>query len=146
MDPHLLTDQIWSSLYQFFLQLGPSVWLQAVATLLAAIIAVAGAVIAANAAYRNVNKSRFEQAEAERQRNRTSERERVVGTLHALREEILQLWLIAADVLGGPIEILDLKRKPMPYSSYTHSYLSGFGRNAATVASFTNHPPLSPRA
>src|SRR5260370_8142391 len=103
MDPHLLTDQIWSSLSQFFLQLGPSVWLQAVATLLAAIIAVAGAVIAANAAYRNVNKSRFEQAEAERQRNRTSEQERLVGTLHALPQDLLQLSMIVTHDLGGPI-------------------------------------------
>jgi len=41
--------------------------------LLAAIVAVAGAVIAANTAYKNVNKSRFEQVEAERQRNRTAD-------------------------------------------------------------------------
>jgi hypothetical protein len=138
MDPHLLTNQIWSSLSQFFSQLGPSVWLQAVATLFAAIIAVAGAVIAANAAYRNVNKSRFEQAEAERQRNRTSERDRVVGTLHALREEILQLWMIVAEDLGGPIENLDLKRKPLPYWSYNQSYFSVFDRNAGTIGSIEN--------
>src|SRR6201997_2245636 len=103
MDPHLLTDQTWSSLSQFFSQLGPSVWLQAAATLMAAVIALAGAVTAANAAYRNVNKSRFEETQAERQRNRTAERDRVSGTLHALREEILQLWMIVAEDLGGPI-------------------------------------------
>lgn len=112
--------------------------MQAVATLFAAIIAVAGALIAANAAYRNVNKSRFEQAEAERQRNRTSERDRVVGTLHALREEILQLWMIVAEDLGGPIENLDLKRKPLPYWSYNQSYFSVFDRNAGTIGSIEN--------
>jgi hypothetical protein len=138
MDPYLLTNQIWSSLSQFFSQLGPSVWLQAVATLIAAIIALGGAVIAANAAYRNVNKSRFEQAEAERQRNRSSDRDRVLGTLHALREEILQLWMIVAEDLGGPIENLDLKRKPLPYWSYNQSYFSVFDRNAGTIGLIEN--------
>jgi hypothetical protein len=138
MDPHLLTNEIWSSLSQFFSQLGPSVWLQAVTTLVAAIIALGGAVIAANAAYRNVNKSRFEQAEAERQRNRTSDRDRVLGTLHALREEILQLWMIVAEDLGGPIENLDLKRKPLPYWSYNQSYFSVFDRNAGTIGLIEN--------
>jgi|HubBroStandDraft_4_1064222.scaffolds.fasta_scaffold212792_2 hypothetical protein len=138
MDSHLLTNEIWSSLSQFFSQLGPSVWLQAVTTLVAAIIALGGAVIAANAAYRNVNKSRFEQAEAERQRNRTSDRDRVLGTLHALREEILQLWMIVAEDLGGPIENLDLKRKPLPYWSYNQSYFSVFDRNAGTIGLIEN--------
>jgi hypothetical protein len=138
MDPHLLTNQIWSSLSEFFSQLGPSVWLQVVTTLFAAIIALGGAVIAANAAYRNVNKSRFEQAEAERQRNRTSDRDRVLGTLHALREEILQLWMIVAEDLGGPIENLDLKRKPLPYWSYNQSYFSVFDRNAGTIGLIEN--------
>ena len=138
MDPHLLTNQVWSSLSQFFSQLGPSVWLQVVTTLVAAIIALGGAVIAANAAYRNVNKSRFEQAEAERQRNRTSDRDRVLGTLHALREEILQLWMIVAEDLGGPIENLDLKRKPLPYWSYNQSYFSVFDRNAGTIGMIEN--------
>lgn len=109
-----------------------------VTTLFAAIIALGGAVIAANAAYRNVNKSRFEQAEAERQRNRTSERDRVLGTLHALREEILQLWMIVAEDLGGPIENLDLKRKPLPYWSYNQSYFSVFDRNAGTIGLIEN--------
>ena len=94
--------------------------------------------IAANAAYRNVNKSRFEQAEAERQRNRTSDRDRVLGTLHALREEILQLWMIVAEDLGGPIENLDLKRKPLPYWSYNQSYFSVFDRNAGTIGLIEN--------
>ena len=94
--------------------------------------------IAANAAYRNVNKSRFEQAEAERQRNRTSDRDRVLGTLHALREEILQLWMIVAEDLGGPIENLDLKRKPLPYWSYNQSYFSVFDRNAGTIGLIDN--------
>jgi hypothetical protein len=138
MDPHLLTNQIWSSLSEFFSQLGPSVWLQVATTLFAAIIALGGAVIAANAAYRNVNKSRFEQAEAERQRNRTSDRDRVLGTLHALREEILQLWMIVAEDLGGPIENLDLKRKPLPYWSYNQSYFSVFDRNAGTIGLIEN--------
>jgi hypothetical protein len=105
---------------------------------LAALIALGGAVIAANAAYRNVNKSRFEQAEAERQRNRTSDRDRVLGTLHALREEILQLWMIVAEDLGGPIENLDLKRKPLPYWSYNQSYFSVFDRNAGTIGLIEN--------
>jgi hypothetical protein len=138
MDPHLLTNQIWSSLSEFFSQLGPSVWLQVLTTLFAAIIALGGAVIAANAAYRNVNKSRFEQAEAERQRNRISDRDRVLGTLHALREEILQLWMIVAEDLGGPIENLDLKRKPLPYWSYNQSYFSVFDRNAGTIGLIEN--------
>ena len=107
-------------------------------TLLAAVIAVAGAVIAANAAYRNVNKSRFGEAEAERQRKRASERDRVLGTLHALREEILQLWMIVAEDLGGPIETLDLKRKPLPYWSYNQSYFSVFDRNAETIGLIDN--------
>ena len=112
--------------------------MQAVVTLLAAVIALSGAVVAANAAYRNVNKSRFQEAEAERQRNRTSDRDRVVGTLHALREEILQLWMIVAEDLGGPIENLDLKRKPLPYWSYNQSYFSVFDRNAGTIGLIDN--------
>jgi heme exporter protein D len=138
MDFHLLANQIWGSLSQFFSQLGPSVWLQVGTTLIAAIIAVAGAVLAANAAYRNVNKSRFAEAEAERRRTRTSERDRVLGTLHALREEILQLWMIIAEDLGGPIENLDLKRKPLPYWSYNQSYFSVFDRNAGTIGLIEN--------
>ena len=138
MDFHLLANEIWSSLSDFFSHLSPMIWVQAAATLLAAIVAVMGAVIAANSAYRNVTRSRFEETEAERQLARAAERERVKGVLHALREEILQLWLILAEDLGTPIETLDLKRKPLPYWSYNQSYFSVFDRNAGTIGSIEN--------
>jgi hypothetical protein len=138
MNFHLIANQIWSSLSEFLSSLPPWIWFQAAATLLAAVIAVIGATIAAKAAYRNSARHWFREADTERQRARDAERERISGILHALREEILQLWLILAQDLGTQIETLDLKRKPLPYWSYNQSYFSVFDRNAGAIGQIEN--------
>ncbi|MBV8813277.1 MAG: hypothetical protein JO271_02210 [Verrucomicrobia bacterium] len=133
MDFPLIANQIWNSLTEFLSRLPPWIWFQSIATLLAAGIAVIGATIAAKAAYRNSARHWLEEVETQRQRARDAERERISGILHALREEILQLWLILAADLGAQIETLDLKRKPLPYWSYNQSYFSVFDRNAGAI-------------
>jgi hypothetical protein len=138
MNFHLIANQIWSSLSEFLSNLPPWIWFQAVATLLAAVVAVIGATIAAKAAYRNSARHWFQEADTQRQRARDAERERINGILHALREEILQLWLILAEDLGTQIETLDLKRKPLPYWSYNQSYFSVFDRNAGAIGQIEN--------
>jgi uncharacterized membrane protein YjgN (DUF898 family) len=70
--------------------------------LLAAILAIVGARLAAGSAYRRANKLHWEEAEFQRLRERAAERERINGVLHALRQELIQLWFILAGDIAKP--------------------------------------------
>jgi hypothetical protein len=91
-------------LSEFYSQLSPSAWLQAPSMLLAAILAIVGSRLAAGSAYRRANKLHWEEAEFHLLRERAAERERINGVLHALRQELIQLWFMLAGDIAKPIE------------------------------------------
>jgi hypothetical protein len=133
MDPGFLLRQLLHALFDFCSQFSPSAWLLSVTSAFAAFIAVTGALLAARSAYRNASKIQFDEAELHRLRERATERERVVGVLHAIREELIQLWLMMAEDIARPIETLDPKKKLLPYWPCYQSYFSVFDANAAQI-------------
>jgi hypothetical protein len=138
MDPGFLLRQLLHALFDFCSQFSPSAWLLSVTSAFAAFIAVTGALLAARSAYRNASKIQFDEAELHRLRERATERERVVGVLHAIREELIQLWLMMAEDIARPIETLDPKKKLLPYWPCYQSYFSIFDANAAQIGLIEN--------
>jgi len=69
---------------------------------------------------------------------RIAERERVSGVLHAVREELIQLWLMMAEDIARPIETLDPKKKLLPYWPCYQSYFRIFDSNAAQIGLIEN--------
>jgi hypothetical protein len=133
MDVGFLLNQVFRAVSDFSSQFSPSAWLLSVTSAFAALIAVTGALWAARSAYRNASKIQFEEAERYRLRERAAERERIIGVLHALREELIQLWLMMAEDIAKPIETLDPKKKLLPYWPCYQSYFSIFDSNAAEI-------------
>jgi hypothetical protein len=138
MDAGILLNQFFHAISDFCSQFSPSAWLLSVTSAFAALIAVTGALLAARFAYRNARKIQFEEAEMHRLRERAAQRERVVGILHALREELIQLWLMMAEDIAKPIETLDPKKKLLPYWPCYQSYFSIFDANAAEIGLIEN--------
>jgi hypothetical protein len=138
MDVGFLLNQIFRAFSDFCSQFSPSAWLLSVTSALAALIAIAGALFAAGSAYRNASKIQFEEAELHRLRLRADQRKRVSGVLHAVREELIQLWLMMADDIAKPIETLDPKRKLLPYWPCYQSYFSIFDANAVHIGLIEN--------
>jgi hypothetical protein len=60
--------------------------------------------------------------------------------LHAIREELIQLWLMMAEDIARPIETLDPKNKLLPYWPCYQSYFSIFDSNAAQIGLIENEP------
>ena len=133
MDPGFLLRHLLHAISDFCSQFSPSAWLLSVTSVFAALVAVTGALLAARWAYRNASKIQFEEAELHRLRERAAERERIVGILHAIREELIQLWLMMAEDIARPIETLDPKKKLLPYWPCYQSYFSIFDANAAEI-------------
>lgn len=106
--------------------------------LLAAILAVVGARMAAGSAYRRANKLHWEEAEFHRLREHAAERERINGVLHALRQELIQLWFMLAGDIAKPIEAVEPARKVLPYWPCNQSYFSIFDANAASIGLVEN--------
>jgi hypothetical protein len=138
MDPGFLLRQLLHAISDFCSQFSPSAWLLSVTSAFAALIAVSGALLAARSAYRNASKIQFDEAELHRLRERAAERERIVGILHAIREELIQLWLMMAEDIARPIETLDPKKKLLPYWPCYQSYFSIFDANAAEIGLIEN--------
>jgi hypothetical protein len=138
MDIGTLLKQLFHAVSDFCSQFSPSAWLLSLTSAFAAFIAVTGALLAVRLAYRNASKIQFEEAELHRQRERTAERERVIGVLHAIREELIQLWLMMAEDIAKPIETLDPKKKLLPYWPCYQSYFSIFDSNAAAIGRIEN--------
>jgi hypothetical protein len=133
MDPGFLLRQLLHAISDFCSQFSPSAWLLSVTSAFAALVAVTGALLAARSAYRSASKIQFEEAELHRLRERAAERERIVGILHAIREELIQLWLMMAEDIARPIETLDPKKKLLPYWPCYQSYFGIFDANAAAI-------------
>jgi hypothetical protein len=133
MDPGFLLRQLLHVISDFCSQFSPSAWLLSVTSAFAALVAVTGALLAARSAYRNASKIQFDEAELHSLRERAAERERIVGILHAVREELIQLWLMMAEDIARPIETLDPKKKLLPYWPCYQSYFSIFDANAAEI-------------
>ena len=125
-------------LSEFYSQLSPSAWLQASSMLLAAILAIVGSRLAAGSAYRRANKLRWEEADFHRLRERVAERERINGVLHALRQELIQLWFMLAGDIAKSIEAVEPVRKVLPYWPCNQSYFSIFDGNAAAIGLVEN--------
>jgi hypothetical protein len=123
---------------EFCSQLSPGAWLQASSMLLAAVLAIAGARIAAGSAYRRANKLHWEEAEFHRLREDAAERERINGVLHALRQELIQLWFILAGDVAKPIEAVEPGRKVLPYWPCNQNYFSIFDASAAAIGQLEN--------
>jgi len=138
MDPGFLLRHLLHAISDFCSQFSPSAWLLSVTSVFAALVAVTGALLAARWAYRNASKIQFEEAELHRLRERAAERERIVGILHAIREELIQLWLMMAEDIARPIETLDPKKKLLPYWPCYQSYFSIFDANAAEIGLIEN--------
>jgi hypothetical protein len=138
MDAGILLNQFFRAILEFCSQFSPSAWLLSVTSAFAALIAVTGALLAVRFAYRSASKIHFEEAELHRLRERAAQRERVVGILHALREELIQLWLMMAEDIAKPIETLDPKKKLLPYWPCYQSYSSIFDANAAEIGLIEN--------
>jgi hypothetical protein len=138
MDVGFLLNQVFRAVSDFCSQFSPSAWLLSVTSAFAALIAVTGALLAARSAYRNASKIQFEEAERQRLRERAAERERVTGVLHAIREELIQLWLMMAEDIAKPIETLDPKKKLLPYWPCYQSYFSIFDSNVAEIGRVEN--------
>jgi hypothetical protein len=138
MDAGFLLNQLFRAISEFCSQFTPSAWLFSATSAVAALIAVTGALLAAGSAYRNASKIQFEEAELHRLRMRADQRERINGVLHAIREELIQLWLMMADDIAKPIETLDPKRKLLPYWPCYQSYFSIFDANAAEIGLVEN--------
>lgn len=138
MDPGFLLRELLRAFSDFCSQFSPSAWLLSVTSAFAAFIAVTGALLAARSAYRNASKIQFEEAELHRLRERAAARERVGGVLHAIREELIQLWLMMAEDIARPIETLDPKKKLLPYWPCYQSYFSIFDANAAQIGLIEN--------
>ena len=138
MDVGFLLNQVFRAVSDFCSQFSPSAWLLSVTSAFAALIAVTGALLAARSAYRNASKIQFEEAERHRLRERAAERERVTGVLHAIREELIQLWLMMAEDIAKPIETLDPKKKLLPYWPCYQSYFSIFDSNVAEIGRVEN--------
>ncbi|MGA8659358.1 MAG: hypothetical protein WB586_24800 [Chthoniobacterales bacterium] len=113
-------------------------WLQASSMLLAAVLAIIGARIAAGSAYRRANKLHWEGSGFHRLREHVAERERINGVLHALRQELIQLWFMLAGDIAQPIEAVDPARKLLPYWPCNQSYFSIFDANAAAIGLVEN--------
>jgi hypothetical protein len=133
MDPDFLLRHLLHAISDFCSQFSPSAWLLSVTSAFAALVAVTGALLAARSAYRNASKIQFEEAERYRLQERAAERERIIGILHAIREELVQLWLMMAEDIARPIETLDPKKKLLPYWPCYQSYFSIFDANAAEI-------------
>jgi hypothetical protein len=138
MDIGILLKQLFHAVSDFCSQFSPSAWLLSLTCAFAALIAVTGALLAVRFTYRNASKIQFEEAEQHRQRERAAERERVIGVLHAIREELIQLWLMMAEDIAKPIETLDPKKKLLPYWPCYQSYFSIFDSNAAAIGLIEN--------
>jgi hypothetical protein len=138
MDAGFLLNQLFHAISDFCSQFSPSAWLLSVTSAFAAFIAVSGALLAARSAYKNASKIQFSEAELHRLRERAAERERVIGVLHAIREELIQLWLMMAEDIAKPIETLDPKKKLLPYWPCYQSYFSIFDSNAAEIGLVEN--------
>jgi hypothetical protein len=138
MDAGFLLNQVFRAISDFCSQFSPSAWLLSVTFAFAAFIAVTGTLFAARWAYRNASKIQFEEAELHRLRERVDQRERITGVLHAVREELIQLWLMMAEDIAKPIETLDPKRKLLPYCPCYQSYFSIFDANAAEIGLVEN--------
>jgi hypothetical protein len=123
---------------EFCSQLSPGAWLQASSMLLAAVLAIIGARIAAGSAYRRANKLHWEEAEFHRLREDAAERERINGVLHALRQELIQLWFMLASDIAKPIEAVAPALKLLPYWPCNQSYFSIFNANAAAIGLVEN--------
>ena len=123
---------------EFCSQFSPGAWLQVSSMLLAAVLAIVGAWIAAAAAYRRANKLHWEEAEFHRLREQAAERDRINGVLHALRQELIQLWFILAGDVAKPIEAVEPARKVLPYWPCNQTYFSIFDANAATIGQVQN--------
>lgn len=123
---------------EFCSQLSPGASLQASSMLLAAVLAIIGARIAAGSAYRRANKLHWEEAEFHRLRERAAEKERINGVLHALRQELIQLWLMLAGDIAKPIEAVEPVPKLLPYWPCNQSYFSIFDANAASIGLVEN--------
>jgi hypothetical protein len=138
MDAGILLKHLFHAISDFCSQFSPSAWLLSVTSAFAALVAVTGALLAARFAYRNASKIQFEEAESHRLRERAAQRERMAGILHALREELIQLWLMMAEDIAKPIETLDPKKKLLPYWPCYQSYFSIFDANAAEIGLIEN--------
>ncbi len=138
MDAGFLLKHLLHAISDFCSQFSPSAWLLSLTSAFAAFIAVTGALLAARFAYRNASKIQFDEAELHRLRERAAERERVSGVLHAIREELIQLWLMMAEDIARPIETLDPKKKLLPYWPCYQSYFSIFDSNAAQIGLIEN--------
>ena len=123
---------------EFCSQLSPGAWLQASSMLLAAFLAIVGAWIAAASAYGRANKLHWEEAEFHRLREQAAEREHINGVLHALRQELIQLWFILAGDVAKPIEAVEPSRKVLPYWPCNQNYFSVFDASAAAIGQVQN--------